>query len=286
MESLNLKKIFLYLLMISVGLSVAIGILVVLIGTQEQSTKILLTSLTITGASFSMFLNGVFFEKLRTKILPVLGFLITPVCAALSITAIWGETAYKPLATAFTLLDANFFLIPMAFYFERKRARIIPLVGLLATLVLTGLIISLIWELTPESEFGRKLFYVSNTVALACFYLSLISLFNLIKKFQWSLIAVQAVTWVLVAVLSVRIITTSIGDPPSELFNRSVTILTILITALTVLIPVFSFLSRSAFGKDAPDIADIDREIVKLKEKLAELEERKRKLESETPTTS
>jgi hypothetical protein len=287
MDSLNLKKSFLYLLMVSVAISVVIGILVVLLGTAEQSSKIFLTSLTITVASFSMFLNGVFFEKLMTKVLPVIGFLITPVCAIVCITSIWGVTAeYKPLATAFALLGANFFLIPMAFYFEKKHAKLIPLIGLLATLVTTGFTLSLIWDLAPQTEAGRKIFLIIYLIALACFYLSLILRVNLIKKFQWSLPAVQVCVGMLVALYSSLIAISAKDDLPSEFFYRSMTILAILITALTVIIPIFHFLSRSAVKPDVSGIAEIDQEMARLKRRLAELEETKREIENRTPSAS
>lgn len=244
MNDLDLKKIFLYLLIISVGISVLVGILVVLLGTQEQGNRIFMTSVTITVASFSMFLNGVFFEKLRIKLLPYLGFLTTAVCAVLCVSYIW-ELAFlgalKPLATAFTLLTANFFLISLAFYYEQKREPVVSLLGLLGTGLAVGLLIAAIWELAPTTEFGGKILAISIALAITCVYLSLILRVSVAKQFNWSLIAVQIVAWTFFATICWTIINYS--NPGYELIGRLLVILCILIAALTVLIPIFHFIS-------------------------------------------
>ncbi|HEV7643412.1 MAG TPA: hypothetical protein VGO50_05650 [Pyrinomonadaceae bacterium] len=281
MNNLDLKKIFLYLLIVSVGISVLVGILVVLLGTQEQGGRIFLTSLTITVASFSLFLNGVFFEKLRIKLLPYLGFLTTAVCASLCVSYVWelrflGEL--KPLATAFTLLTANFFLISLAFYYEQKREPVVSLLGLLGTGLAVGFIIVGIWELATATALGGKVLAICIALAITCVYLSLILRVSVAKQFNWSLIAVQIVAWTLFATICWTILLYS--NPGYELIGRLLIILSILITALTVLIPIFHFISPRAPTSGPGDLQKILEEIDRLKAKLAELEERKRRLEN------
>ncbi len=287
MNNLDLKKIFLYLLIISVGISVLVGILVVLLGTQEQGGRIFVTSATITVASFSMFLNGVFFEKLKIKLLPYLGFLITAVCAVLCVSYIW-ELSFlgdlKPLATAFTLLTANFFLISLAFYYEQKRGPVLFLLGLLGTGVAAGMIIAGIWELAPVTELGGKVLAISVALAITCVYLSLILRVSVAKQFYWSLIAVQIVAWTLFATICWTIILYT--NPGYELIGRLLIILSILIAALTVLIPIFHFISPVAPTAGPDELKKIQEEIDRLKAKLAELEERKRRLENPSDAIS
>jgi hypothetical protein len=281
MNDLDLKKIFLYLLIVSVGISVLVGILVVLLGTQEQGGRIFLTSVTITVASFSMFLNGVFFEKLQIKLLPYLGFLTTALCAILCVSFIW-ELPYfgqlKPLATAFTLLTANFFLISLAFYYQQKRGLVVSLLGLLGTGIAVGLIIVGIWELAPVTETGGKILAISVALAITCVYLSLILRVSVAKQFNWSLIAVRIVAWALFAAICWTILI--YNNSGYGLTGRLLIILSILIAALTVLIPVFHFISPPASPAGPDDLQKIQEEIDRLKVKLAELEERKRRLEN------
>jgi hypothetical protein len=295
MDKVNLKKTFLYLLIASVCLSVVIGILVVLFGTQEQGSRIFLTSLTITVASFSLFLNGIFFERLLGKILPFAGFIITPVCAALCIVHIWEmSNEFRPLATAAILLAANFALYPLAFYRERKGALIIPLLGFLSTLAVTAFVLSMIWDFGTPSETVTRLFYTVYLLALACFYLSLILRVNLAPAFRWSQVATQIVVWLLFGCSAAFIrISEPLAETPVEvMLTRAIIILSILVTAFTVLTPVFYFLGsfavKTGAGKTGglKTAAEADREIEGLKFRIAELEEFKARLENSTSSIS
>jgi hypothetical protein len=290
MDRGNLKKTFLYALIASVCLSVVIGILVVLFGTQEQGSRIFLTSLTITVASFSLFLNGIFFERLLGKILPFAGFIITPVCAALCIAHVWEmSNTPRPLATASVLLTANFALYPLAFYHEKKGALIIPLLGFLSTLAVTAFVLSMIWDRETSNETVTRLFYTVYLLALACFYLSFILRVNLSPAFRWSQAATQIVVWLL---FSCSAIFVWISKPLAEtlvevMLTRSIIILSILVTAFTVLTPVFYFLGSFAVKIGGlKTIAETDREIEELKFRIAELEEFKTRLENSTSSIS
>lgn len=290
MNASSLKDLFLKALIVSVCISVVVGILVVLFGTQEQSSQIFLTSLTITVASFSMFLNGVFFERLMGKILPLLGFVITPACALLCVVNIWNEYGrLAPLATAAVLLAANFSLFPLAFYHEKNKANVIPLLGLTGTLIVTAFAISMIWEYSTPSESVTRFFYICYLLAVTCFYLSLILQVKLTDKFAWALTAAKIVTWLLFACSAMFII---ISDPSEAagsetLLIRAITILSLLVTALTVLIPIFYFLGKiPAEQKPLQNVAEIDREIDELKFRITELEELKARIENPTSTIS
>lgn len=290
MNAPSLKNLFLKALIVSVCISVVIGILVVLRGTQEQSTRIFLTSLTITIASFSLFINGVFFERLLGKVLPLLGFVITIACALLCVVNIWnGYEKLAPLATASGLLAANFSLYPLAFYHEKKKANVIPILGLIGTLIVTGLAISMIWELGSLSENVTRFFSVCYLLALACFYLSLILQVNLTSKFAWALTAAKIVTWLLFAcgAMFILISDSSESSFAEGLLIQGITILSILITALTVLVPIFYFLGKiPAEPKPLQTVVEIDREIDELKFRITELEELRARIENPASTIS
>lgn len=106
-ENLTLKKIFLYLLIASVGLSAFIGIVVILFGNfGELETKILLTTLTITVISILGLACGAYFETNQGRILPVCGIVFAVVSAILWIILIWNGTIQNDLFVK-TLMSAT-----------------------------------------------------------------------------------------------------------------------------------------------------------------------------------
>lgn len=112
MPDWNLKKIFLYSLIVSVALSATIGIVVILFGNfGEFETKILLTTLTITVTSILGLACGAFLETGRGRVLPVSGIAFAIASAIMWIVMIWQGTIHndwfvKSLMSA-TLLAAS-----------------------------------------------------------------------------------------------------------------------------------------------------------------------------------
>jgi hypothetical protein len=87
---MNLKKIFLYSLIISVALSALIGIGVVLFGNfGEFETKILLTNFTVTCLSILGLACGAYYETRRGRTLPFSGIVMSIVSAVLCVYIIW-----------------------------------------------------------------------------------------------------------------------------------------------------------------------------------------------------
>lgn len=274
----NLRSTFLKVLISSIAISVVIGVIVVLFGSYEQGGKIFLTSLTVTVAAFSMFLNGIFFEKLLGKILPYAGFILTPLCALLCIAYIWDGIEEKPLLTVLVILGADFFMLPFAIFAERKSGRIIPIVGAIATLITAGYLILMIWDFRSDNDFNEKVAATAWALAITCFYLSLMLLVNLASKFRWSLIAVQIVSWAAFALGAYVIWFEPQGEVWQEWLGRLAIILSIFIAALTVLIPIFHFISRGEVTKPEDSIERIDAEIERLKAKIEALENEKQEL--------
>jgi len=278
-KTFNLKKTFLYAFIVSISISALLGIVATLTGTVEQNGRILLTALTITIASFSMFLNGIFFEKMLGKILPLVGFVLTGIAAVLCISTIWDALEFRVFLTIIVLLFANFFLFPFSFYYEDRKKPLLPIVGSISTIIAALLSIRAIWSF-PANEFLERLFFVSVVLAVACFYLSLIFMVTLAKKFAWSVITVQIAVWLLAAILIWLIV----FEPRpntflSEIISRISVILAIIITAFTVMIPIFYRLNISELAPpEKITVKEIDAKILRLKSQIEWLEKQKKEI--------
>lgn len=111
MQSLNLKKVFLYLLIASVAVSALMGIGVILLGNfGEIESKILLTTLIITVTSILGLACGAYLETKRGDVLPVSGIVMAIASAGLWIIFTWlpvgNEKLFVKIALTTTLLAA------------------------------------------------------------------------------------------------------------------------------------------------------------------------------------
>lgn len=112
MKDINLKKLFLYLLIASVSISALIGIGVILFGNLgDLETKVLLTTFTITCTSVLGLACGAYFETGRGKFMPLAGIVCALLAAIVWILLIWeiiaeGDFAIK-LGLSLTLLAAS-----------------------------------------------------------------------------------------------------------------------------------------------------------------------------------
>ena len=94
MSSLGLKKSFLYALIGSIGLSAVLGIFAMLMGEfGEFEIKVLLTSLTISGASLCGVCCGAALEAKRARLVPTAGMGLALLSAVLIISGLWTESA-------------------------------------------------------------------------------------------------------------------------------------------------------------------------------------------------
>lgn len=87
---MNLKRLFLYPFLISIALSALIGIGVVLFGDFGSfEVRVLMTTLTISGASILGLTCGAFLETGRGRLLPMAGIAITVIAAVMTLLIIW-----------------------------------------------------------------------------------------------------------------------------------------------------------------------------------------------------
>lgn len=87
---MNLRRLFLYLLIASIGLSAIIGIGVILFGNfGEIEVRVLFTTLTVTVTSIFGLACGAYLETRRGKYLPLAGIALSIVSALMCFLIIW-----------------------------------------------------------------------------------------------------------------------------------------------------------------------------------------------------
>lgn len=87
---MDLRRLFLYLLIASIGLSAVIGIGVILFGNfGEIEVRVLFTTLTVTVTSILGLACGAYFESGRGKYLPLTGIGLSIVSALMCFLIIW-----------------------------------------------------------------------------------------------------------------------------------------------------------------------------------------------------
>ena len=186
---MNPKRIALWFLIASVVLSAIVGILTILGGTfGDFQIKVLLTTLTISGAS---------------------------ICA-MSCGALW----------------------------ERKRAQIVALMGIVLAVATAGFLIIGIWVQPTGVDYWKFSISVMS-LAIATAHVSLISLAKLAPRFAWNRVAAFVASYLL-AILIIYFIW---FDPDSkaneDTLMRIIGVVSIVLAALTILTPIFHRLSRN-----------------------------------------
>lgn len=208
---MNSKKLFLYLLIASVGASALIGVGVILFGNfGEFETKILLTALTVTVTSILGLACGACLEARKGRVIPLAGIVFAVISAVLWMVMIWSK-------------------------FE------------------------------PTNDVFVHSVMSATLLAAACSLVSLLSLATLDRRFMWSRWLAHAAVWSLTAII-LWIIWWEI-DPSNSWIARTMGVLSIITAAVTVVTPVFHYLSSSEKTAEA-----IDAEIANLKARIHELE--------------
>jgi hypothetical protein len=165
------KKIALWFLIVSVALSAVMGIIAILSGTFGSfQLRIILTTLTISGASICALASGALWESRNTKLLPAAGVFFALLGAGLLITGIWVEphsdqywkftasTIILAVATAHTCLLA---LAKLARRFVWTRW-----IAFTANYFLAFLIVWMIY-VEPKGDFGVRVIGVTSIIVAA-----------------------------------------------------------------------------------------------------------------------
>lgn len=180
----------------------------------------------------------------------------------------FGEFETKVLLTTMTVTITSILGLACGACLEGRKGRVIPMAGIVFAVISAVLWITLIWSGSDGSETFAKAVMSATLVAAACSLVSLLSLATLDKRFMWARLLAHASVWSLTTIILV-IIWAEI-DPSESWIARLMGVLSIIIAAVTVVTPVFHYLSSSEKDADA-----IDAEIAKLKAKIEELETRK-----------
>ena len=168
---MNLKKIFLYTLIISVAVSAILGIGVVLFDSfGDFQSRVLMTTFTITLTSILGLACGAYYESKKSKSLPVAGIAFSLIASMLGIYMIWAgdrsvEAIWKSAATA-SLLATSFALLCLVSLatLDRRFAWSRHLIYISVTL-LSAILLYILWfEPEASGDFVPRLIAVLSII--------------------------------------------------------------------------------------------------------------------------
>jgi hypothetical protein len=183
----------------------------------------------------------------------------------------FGEFETRVLLTTLTVTVTSVLGLACGAYLETGRGRLMPLAGIGFAALSAGLWIFLLWHGTVHSDLFVKTLFSATLLAAACSHLSLLSLARLDRKFLWAQRAAHLLIWSLT--LLVLYLIWQFFENVSDFLTRLTGVLSILVAALTVLMPVLHRLSGQKTEGE-----EIDAEIARLRLRLEELEKRKANL--------
>lgn len=180
----------------------------------------------------------------------------------------FGEFETKILLTTLAVTVTSILGLANGAYLETGRGRVLPVLGIIFSIISAILWIFLVWRGTAETTFFAKLLLSINLFAAACSHISLLSIARLDKKFLWSNYAAQISIWTLAAILLYSIWRSF--ENISDFHTRIIGVLSIVVAALTIVTPIFHRLSGQKSESE-----EIDAEIARLKMRIEELKKQK-----------
>ena len=168
---MNPKRIALWFLIASVGLSAVVGIVAILSGAFGRTqAQILLTTLTISAASICALACGALWESGRAKLVPMAGIVLAIADACLFIVGIWFETQSE----GYWKFSASVGLVAVATAHAclLSLARLAPrfawarIAAFIAAYFLAFLFIYIIY-FTPKGDTGIRIIGVTSIVLAA-----------------------------------------------------------------------------------------------------------------------
>lgn len=160
-------------------------------------------------------------------------------------------------------------------YLSTGRGRLLPLAGIALAVLGAVMVIGGMW-IEIGSELYWRLASSISVFAVASAHLSLLSMAKMARSYQWSLLA----AYIAIFGVAVIIVSMILAEPRDAGMFQLLGVAAILDAAITVVIPIFNRLSRAEIGveRERPSrlsTVEIDAEIAKLQECLAELEQMK-----------
>lgn len=221
-------------------------------------------------------------------------YLLTCSIALSALMGIWaivsgefGELQGRILATTTTVVGTSILGLACGAYFEKARIKksptvFVPILGIALSIVSAAIILWAIWGSDIlNGEVIWKILSISLIFAFSFAQLSLLSLARLAARFRWATIAAYTAVLTLATTVSL-IILFSRGEENTFVF-RFVGVLAVVDAAVTVMIPIFHRLSRTAFVEvEITSTEKIDAEIANLQEQIARLEKQKANMANAT----
>lgn len=190
----------------------------------------------------------------------------------------FGETQGKVLFTTLTVVGTSILGLACGAFLESPRVtnlKSVPLIGITLA-VLCGLTCFwLIWG--NENNNGNGIFkfaLISLICAFSFAQLSLLSMARLARRFRWSLVSAYIVIFALDLIICPIIIFEP--DSDNSLVLRLIGVLSVVAASLTVVIPIFHWLSRSEYVHDDTfSSTKINAQIAELRAKISHLEQQR-----------
>jgi hypothetical protein len=155
---------------------------------------------------------------------------------------------------------------------------ILPIAGLALTGISACLLIFGLW-VEVDSEIFWRLSASLSFFAVACAHLSMLFLANLAGAYRWAYLLAYQLILGLAALLAAAMFYEELFD--NESYIRFTGVVSILVAAITLLIPVFHYMSREQFAAaqaEADPLFAVEEEIARVKKRLIELENKRRVL--------
>lgn len=183
-----------------------------------------------------------------------LWFLIISVAlsAALGIMALlagsFGEFQVRVVLTTLTISAASILGLASGARWESGEGRVLPGAGITLAVLMAALTIFGIWA-EPGEPFWKMDLSIA-VLGIATSHTCLLSLAKLARRFLWVSIAAFAAAYLLALLIVVLIYV----EPKDDLYFRSMGITGIVVAALTVMTPIFHFLSRKEVEPSLPSV--------------------------------
>jgi hypothetical protein len=207
----------------------------------------------------------------------MLRLFIVSICAT-ALVGIWAiaipsddwEYEFKIFLTTATIAGASVCGLACGGCLSRGH-RILPMAGLVLSGIGAALILIGMWpELT--SAFYWQVTCTISFFAVACAHLSMLLMANLASKYRWAQLLAYQLILGLATLLAFGI---WFEFFESEGYWRFTGVVSILVAAITLIIPVLHYMSRDVIAREreqADPLFAVDEEIARLKKRLMELE--------------
>jgi hypothetical protein len=154
---------------------------------------------------------------------------------------------------------------------------VLPIAGLTLTGISACLLLLGIWREIDTESFWKVTASLS-IYAVACAHLSMLNMANLAGGYRWAYLLAYQLILGLATLFAAGIVLEFFDN---EAYVRLTGVVSILVAAITLLIPVFHYLSRdivAAAQADVDPLFAVEEELARVKKRLIELENKRRML--------